>query len=751
MKEAAFGPLRRRREGMLWRKIVPERLHRIFALILMLQLIQVFRSYWWPETYHIVYAALAVYGVTELLFTRAWAARLSLQAAGIVVSTLAFTPVQWYGWPERWRDWGEARRFFVLHAGQLHPFVELAAGTLLATHVIAAWASTKGRLISLVLVTVIGLAVVDSFFPLELWRNIAWSVLSGLGWLVVLHLRQLKERHYDSWNALAERPLELLLPAVVVIGVMIALGMMMPRAPVLLEDPYTLWMKAQNKEVSGLGGEGGFLITGSDVSSGSAASSKSGYGRNDSQIGGGFQFDYSPVMEVTTTQRSYWRGETKAVYTGKGWTDRKGAETVPADVGAAEPFPLDPSFGDGTDGYRKVEQTVKMIRKDRVPVLFGAGPISGVQEIAGGGAGGARLYWNPEEWELRFQRPSQVESYTVVSEVRELDENKLRQLPAVPADGKTSIDLSPYLQLPDSLPARVGELAKQVTEGAADDYDRLKKLESYLQTTYPYTNTPDTSKQKSKDIVDAFLFEIKEGYCDYYSTAFVVMARTLGLPARWVKGYATGVNPQDEERARYGAPADPNGAGTYTVRNADAHSWAEVYFEGYGWVPFEPTSGFSIPLPTPQNEPAPVDVPAVATPETEPEAVEPAAADIRTPVAVSAAAAAIVLAAVVLFLNRRRLADSWRQFRHRGTTPNQRIVREMERFVAWMQRRGLKRNRHETLRETFASWSSRFGSLRHDLEGALEQFEAARYSGASGDEEAYERFSQTVERIRKAL
>ncbi|MBB6729779.1 transglutaminase domain-containing protein, partial [Cohnella zeiphila] len=583
----------------------------------------------------------------------------------------------------------------------------------------------------------------------ELWSNIAWAVLAGLGWLVILHLRHLKTRHYESWDALAERPFELLLPAMVVIGVLVALGVMMPRAPVLLEDPYTLWMESQNKEVPSLGGEGGFLITGSSVSSGSSGSTKSGYGRSDSQIGGGFQFDYSPVMEVTTTQRSYWRGETKAVYTGKGWTDRKGMETVPADVGSKEPFPLTPVPVGEKEGFRKVEQTVKMIRKDKVPVLFAAGPVADVQEIEG--AEGAKLFWNPEEWELRFQRPAQVTTYTVESEVQELDENRLRQLSAVPANGQASIDLAPYLQLPDSLPARVGELAKQVTKGASDDYDRLKMLETYLQTTYPYTNTPDTSKQHSKDVVDAFLFEIQEGYCDYYSTAFVVMARTLGLPTRWVKGYATGTNPQDEERARYGAPADPDGAGTYTVRNADAHSWAEAYFEGYGWVPFEPTAGFSIPVIAPKEDPTQAALPADTTVVAEPEQVEAPSANWQKPVAISAGAAVLALAALLLFFKRRSLLASWRRLRHRGATPNQRIVREMERFVARMNRRGLKRSRHETLRETFSGWGSRFGSIRSDLEGALQQFEAARYGGEIGDEEAYERFAQTVEKIRKAL
>lgn len=737
----------RARESSIWRRIVLERLHRLFALILVLQLIRCFQEYWWPETYHVLYGALAVYGITELLITRAFAGRLILQVLAAALSVVAFVPFHWYGWPASWRNWDDVSHFLSLHGRQFHPYVELAAGVLLFTHAIAVWGTTRARTIALVLVSVGGLAIVDSFYPYELWPQIAVAVLAGLGWLVIIHLRLLRERHYDSWDALAERPFELALPALLVIGLLVLLGTIMPRAPVLLEDPYTLWLQAQNKSVPGLAGEGGTMLNGSPLSGSNPGSSKSGYGRNDAQIGGGFQFDYSPVMQVTTNQKAYWRGETKAVYTGKGWSDRKGMETVPADPGDKN-LPLSPER-EQKDGIREVVQTVTLIRKDKIPVLFAAGPAGEVEEI--NGAGNPKVYWNPEEWELRFQRPTQVQSYTVVSEVQELDIAKLRGLPAVPKDGAASIDLAPYLQLPDSLPKRVRDLAKQVTEGATDDYDRLKYLEQYLQNTYPYTNTPDTSKQKSADVVDAFLFEIKEGYCDYYSSAFVVMARSLGIPTRWVKGYTSGSNPADEEVARYGRPADPNGAGTYTVRNSDAHSWAEAYFEGYGWVPFEPTAGFAIPLPIAEEQSTPSVLPDDQTPSQEEEATQASEANWQRPVAYSAAAVVALGLAALLFFRRRQLAAALKKLRYRSETPNEQIVREMESLVKFMQRKGFRRRPDDTLRETVAGWGGRFQSLKPELDGMLRQFESARYGGERVDSETSRRFAETAERIRKAL
>ncbi|THF75039.1 DUF4129 domain-containing transglutaminase family protein [Cohnella fermenti] len=741
------------KESILWRRVVLERLHRVFALIIVLQLIQPFQEFWWSETYRVVYAALAVYGASELLFSRLLWLRLIIQAAGAAGATLLFARADWLGWPQA-REWPLWREFLTHNSFEMHPYLELALLALFACHALAHWGTTKRKAIVLTLLAVTTLAAVDSFFPFELWRSIIWTVAAGLGWLVVLHLRMLREMHFDSWSSLAERPFELLLPALIVIGLLIVLGILMPRAPSLLEDPYTLWMQSQDKDIPSFAGEGGTLITGSSSSSGGQSSTKSGYGRNDSQIGGGFQYDYSPVMQVTTNLKSYLRGETKAVYTGKGWSDLKGQESVAVATGtkSAQELPLEPEMTDAA-GIRKVEQTVIVLRKDRLSVLFAASPASSLVELDS--SRNAQLFWNPDERELRFQRPASVESYTVVSEVQELDEEKLR---ALTADSAESANAAPdeYDQLPDSLPERVKELAQTVTAGATNDYDRLKLLEQYLRSTYPYTNTPDVSKQASKDVVDAFLFEIQEGYCDYYSTAFVVMARTLGVPTRWVKGYTAGVNPSAEEEARYGGGyvPDPDGAGTYTVRNADAHSWAEAYFEGYGWVSFEPTAGFSFPAPVPEQAAEVVPLPVSSPSETPVTEAEASGASWTRPALIAAGAVvlALLLGGAWLIVRRRGgLLLAMKKLRHFGLTPNQRIVKEMESFLRFMQRRGFKRSKDETMRETFGGWGGRFGSLKPELEGVLLRFEGARYGSGDGAEEEYEHFSQLAEKIRKAL
>src|SRR5699024_5636170 len=93
--------------------------------------------------------------------------------------------------------------------------------------------------------------------------------------------------------------------------------------------------------------------------------------------------------------------------------------------------------------------------------------------------------------------------------------------------------------------------------------------------------------EAEQDYVDQFLFDTQLGYCDNYSTSMVVMLRTLNIPARWVKGFTGGQQIDD-------TLANANDSHhVYTITNANAHSWVEVYFPNIGWVPFEPTQGFS--------------------------------------------------------------------------------------------------------------------------------------------------------------
>jgi hypothetical protein len=164
-----------------------------------------------------------------------------------------------------------------------------------------------------------------------------------------------------------------------------------------------------------------------------------------------------------------------------------------------------------------------------------------------------------------------VVSYTVVSRVPTPTAQELQAIPPLyPPDIRER-----YLQLPETVPQRVVDLAWEVVDGADSVYERARLLERYLRA-YPYS-LQVARPPEDRDVVDYFLFDAREGYCDYYATAFVVMARSAGLPSRLATGYAGGeVDPATGERV---------------VVEANAHSWPEVYFPGWGWVRFEPTAG----------------------------------------------------------------------------------------------------------------------------------------------------------------
>lgn len=137
-----------------------------------------------------------------------------------------------------------------------------------------------------------------------------------------------------------------------------------------------------------------------------------------------------------------------------------------------------------------------------------------------------------------------------------------------------------YLQLPDSLPQRVKDLAAELTAQASNPYDMAAAVEQHLRT-YTY-NQGIAAPPAGQDGVDYFLFGIREGYCDYYASAMVVMLRSVGVPARFVVGYTPG------EMTEASATAD--GSDRYQVLERNAHAWPEVYFPSYGWVQFEPTA-----------------------------------------------------------------------------------------------------------------------------------------------------------------
>src|SRR5688572_18575175 len=273
----------------------------------------------------------------------------------------------------------------------------------------------------------------------------------------------------------------------------------------------------------------------------------------------------NPELIADAPPRYYWRSTTYDTYVGGGWvTSSAPAQAVEANT------PLVPGL---LDGYRLVHMDVDMVEPE------------------------GKLFWSgilfstdipfTANWRVRpqsslfadrsallqadmFAALSNADSYKADSYVPLISVDELR---AASTDYPEEIR-ERYVSLPRSVPERVHQLAHELTDGKNSAYDKAKAIEAYLRT-YPY-DLEVPAPPEDQDVADYFLFDLKKGYCDYYATAMVVLARSSGLPARFVSGYSSG---------SYDAPN-----AQYVVRELNAHSCAEIYFPEIGWVEFEPTA-----------------------------------------------------------------------------------------------------------------------------------------------------------------
>ncbi|MFN2189261.1 MAG: transglutaminase-like domain-containing protein [Candidatus Promineifilaceae bacterium] len=138
---------------------------------------------------------------------------------------------------------------------------------------------------------------------------------------------------------------------------------------------------------------------------------------------------------------------------------------------------------------------------------------------------------------------------------------------------------SRYLQMPDSITPETIELAAELTDGMDNAFDKAVSIRDYLRENIAYNDQIDAPPDAGEPI-HYVLFELQEAYCNYYASAMIMMLRSQGVPSRFVSGYAQGTWVEE--------------ASTYRIRSLDSHSWAEVFFPEYGWIPFEPTAALPV-------------------------------------------------------------------------------------------------------------------------------------------------------------
>ncbi len=286
--------------------------------------------------------------------------------------------------------------------------------------------------------------------------------------------------------------------------------------------------------------------------------------------------DQTIVMRVASPRPLYWRREAMTVYDGERWDYDPRLVDTNRLPGSAAPYdwPL-------PDAHQMKEITARvtlltaptMGQPTQLAVPHGYEMQIDMGELETAIVADENGNYHAQ---VRYHIPSPA-SYTTTVWVPTYDEELLRRTRTADPTLIWAYQTSENLQLPGSLPKRVRDLATQITTVHGNDYDKVRAIERYLSTSYDYT-LRTSPPLVGTDFVDHFLFTSKKGYCVHFSTAMVVMLRSVGIPARWVTGFAPGEYDSESRE--------------YIVRRKDAHAWVEVYFEGIGWVEFEPTPSF---------------------------------------------------------------------------------------------------------------------------------------------------------------
>jgi transglutaminase-like putative cysteine protease len=274
---------------------------------------------------------------------------------------------------------------------------------------------------------------------------------------------------------------------------------------------------------------------------------KSGFSEEVKIQNGEVDLDKLIVMRIESKKNYsplYITGMHYLYFDGKSW--RK-------DIGRIKVFPYDNKNDFGiTQGMEKFTVYLEPLG---TTVLFGPDHLTGIH--------GEFLYLRknhsgdfftdvPYYKTVKYDAFSSVPGKSPIELIERIDKNKIKD----------------YLQLPP-LPEEFTILSKEIVKDGKSTYEKAKAIENYLQKNYRYSLNPSATS-----ILD-FVLNKKSGYCEHFATAFVLMLRENGIPARLVSGFVTS---EYNERGKY-----------FIVRAKDAHTWAEVYTDNAGWIRFDPT------------------------------------------------------------------------------------------------------------------------------------------------------------------
>lgn len=585
----------------------------------------------------------------------------------------------------------------------------------ITVYLIHYWLMLRQTILFFFLATIVFITVLDTFTPYSAQSAIVRAVVTGFFMMGILAFQRLSSTENLSKPGMAQW--KWLTSLAVLVAASAAIAFTAPKADPLWPNPVPF--------IKSIGGSSGLSTN---------ESGQSGFRSDDSSLGGPFRPANVVVFTAEVEEEHYWKVDTRDAYTGKGWVASNPDEEartfrrrVPDSLFSfteAVPAESRTSIVYNEEDYGHIQyphglERIGAASSFRYSLNTGTSkitPFNGEEPDA------------PDSYAVQYQHPS--------FQARDLQEST----PEDEGIAFRSIQ-NQYTQLPDSLPEEVRQLALEITAGHDTTFDKVKAIESYFSAsgfTYEQEDVPVPAEDE--DYVAQFLFDTKQGYCDNFSTSMAVMLRTLDIPSRWVKGYTEG---------SYLETLD-SGNQLYQVTSENAHSWVEVYFPGIGWVPFEPTQGFTNeavpevedPTQTPVNEETPEDAETPAdTPEqpvteeltpVEEELIEDSSEAVpaneesflqRNGKQMALLAAAALILSVMVFKFRRKWLPFYSIFQFKKKKEDRHFPEAYLVLLTQLERSGLKREKGQTLGEYAKEIDTLFsGTSMNTLTAYYEQY-----------------------------
>ena len=289
-------------------------------------------------------------------------------------------------------------------------------------------------------------------------------------------------------------------------------------------------------------------------------------------LGGPANPSTDAVMRVETDADLLLRGTIKRTYTGYSWVDdQTKARYLYYDFthrrvrGAA----FDAETTAGSAAFAEHSASVEMLAKGTSTLFVPAQLASFDMGLADA------VYYNSTGEIFLTREVAPGDSYALTARLPVSDEALIAAAEehSGDADERWTAAYADYASLPAGIDTRVYALAVELTQSTRNSAQKAFAIQNYLAQNYRYTLDGGYPPENA-DFVSWFLLEAGEGYCSYFASAMTVMCRMVGLPARYVEGYAVHAQP----------------GGDAVVTGENAHAWVVVYLNGLGWVAFDPTA-----------------------------------------------------------------------------------------------------------------------------------------------------------------